>query len=708
MIGRATPLIVAALLVAALGAWMASPYLTRRSARRTNDMPTVENSASTCGGTGAAAKAFGVVVDQTGAPIAGVEVVWSGDKEQRTSSDSRGRFAIDPGDVVVFLSAPGYARWNKRTEKRRFVLTHERILEGRVVDGEGRGIPACTVEGIAQSAWGGPMFPSDESLEECTTDTDGRFRFARLPLCRVRLALPDPRWWAEEEVVVSSRRDVRIVVRPRGRLRGRVVDAGGKPVERAAIVDAPRLLDAADLHDCFLARSEEDGTFTVAGASGLPLTIMAVHGHERSATMDITLPIGDGSLPADLVLAPTPAYESFVRVKVVDERGRPFEGAKLTWCRRAYLPVSARRNADGTAALMPLRVDWHARVSGGYSYDSTPTTDERGEAALTVPLPPGTNLEVQVRIPAYHDSDSGLPTWRRVVSSATAPEEPLVVELKPGVKRTLRLVDPDGKDWSIMLKLAGPHRVVDLVSENRVFLLDPDVSYGVFDTSSDPVRTLDTAWRPPRRDTVTVFRAREDPDTTKHTGDDAVLRIQDSAGNPVGNATLHRVTASEPLAPFRTVGFTDLDGILRGSRVDAAFVLVAKRGLATRVVPQRSATIVLRVESRLRIRMALPDRWRTSDWRLDVRASGWPFPLHYRLRQIRTDEFEVVPALYEHFGEEPSDSRLEHTLPAGATGLLRGLPSGPCRVRLWTDRHEQSRSIRLVEGETATVEFDAQ
>jgi protocatechuate 3,4-dioxygenase beta subunit len=210
----------------------------------------------------------GVVVDEAGRPVEGATVLMSvtvdgvrvradestgyesyGEIPSRTGPDGRWRSeSVPPGvrEVELRLIHPdfvidGYSslRWPRRSPKvaalrdqsdRQVLLAGLRV-EGRVVDEEGRPIAGARIIAATQ----GFASLGDDWCRP--TDAEGRFHVQLSPGQKLFLtATARGRAWATQEVAAGPVRPaIEFRLSPAKRLRGRVIDPTGHPIDGARV-----------------------------------------------------------------------------------------------------------------------------------------------------------------------------------------------------------------------------------------------------------------------------------------------------------------------------------------------------------------------------------------------------------------------------------------------------------------------------------------
>jgi RNA polymerase sigma factor (sigma-70 family) len=267
----------------------------------------------------------GRVVDGTGSPVPGARVTaWHEDQKERMrphasdETDGEGVFALDgldDGLHVVEARADGLAPAFRKgvpagDGKVVLALGPGSILEGRVVDSDGRPVPSFHLvveknEGVAGQVVGSRVI----------VDGDGRFQMVELPAGPMRVhataagLAPSPRP-IEVTLPKPPARATAIEIRlPRGgRLEGRVVErASGEPIEnaRVSVEGGPHQGGISAAPFAASATTDENGRFAVGGlAPGKRSVIVnAFEHHGRVVPLDV---VDGGSLgPLTIDLAPT-------------------------------------------------------------------------------------------------------------------------------------------------------------------------------------------------------------------------------------------------------------------------------------------------------------------------------------------------------------------------------------------------------------------
>ncbi len=252
------------------------------------------------------------------------------------STDAAGTFRASglAGDSFrVFVEAPGLAPFSRAEVPAGTSLPVElapgHALTGRAVQIEtGRPVAGAEVLACGDGAQGF----GDAACRATRTDEQGRFRLAGLapgrPLLKLRadgrahtmLPVTVP---AEVDPETGEPRPVEAVLRPGGRVSGRVVDRAGRPVEGAGVrvrSTGPGT-DPAE-HDLPPAtRSDADGAFDLRGIpAGPPLALVASRsGYQETRHQPLAVETGEHVADLRLVLS----AGATLAVRLLDEAERP-------------------------------------------------------------------------------------------------------------------------------------------------------------------------------------------------------------------------------------------------------------------------------------------------------------------------------------------------------------------------------------------------
>lgn len=366
----------------------------------------------------------GVVVDGAGAPVPGAEVAASADgspRPLRTESGPDGRFALPgfaAGDgLLVGARAPGFApsmAGGARAggQEVRIVLLPPTRLAGRVRSSLGEPRPGARVRlllrfpGVAKPLGG----------MEVRADEEGHYLFEGLP------AVPGTAEAAWKEAASGPLEfDLReagggtgldLVVDEGPAISGRVVDAGGSPVEGIRV--RARRADGTTA----VGRTREDGTFTLPGLVAEP---------HRVTVWDVLLRYEDPP-PFEGVLPPRSGLE-FVVMGRADAPGR-FRFRCADPGGRTLLEVGTEgRRLDGGDSS---RTEWAAGADGTFLSGNL----RPGRYAYAFRSPLGTASE-EFTVTPGETTDLG------------------TVRLSPAAALRFRVVDPLGRPVDGVLALAG-------------------------------------------------------------------------------------------------------------------------------------------------------------------------------------------------------------------------------------------------------------
>ena len=237
-------------------------------------------------------RAEGRVVDESGRPVAGAEVVLSGhllgpelpddrsgflrSRETLRATTSRtGRFhfeALPEGDVTLLLQHPSYAAQREvhqvdHGDLGKIVLRRGVALSGRVVDRDGRPVADLPVRAFLPEmdfCGGAPAFSA-------STGTDGAFLLPHVPAGEVVLSVRRDDVRPLTEWVRPAGGPVELKVRSGAVLRGRVLDPSGRPMAGATVRPVPAIfgvwvdVDTSSCAPVSPAVTDAGGRFSVGG-----------------------------------------------------------------------------------------------------------------------------------------------------------------------------------------------------------------------------------------------------------------------------------------------------------------------------------------------------------------------------------------------------------------------------------------------------------
>ncbi len=193
--------------------------------------------------------ATGRIVDAESRPLAGrVRVEVFGERSlpafasDLMAADAKpdGTFALGPlplGPLGVSVSAPRYAprrveleipARGRTTDLGDVVLEQGLAIRGRVRDREGHGIAGASVNALLRES-GAP------SAGEAVTEADGKFLVGGLGTGRHNVTLTAPGYAAAYATATPGGEPLELVLEPGGEIAGRIVDAGGAPVDEAQV-----------------------------------------------------------------------------------------------------------------------------------------------------------------------------------------------------------------------------------------------------------------------------------------------------------------------------------------------------------------------------------------------------------------------------------------------------------------------------------------
>jgi hypothetical protein len=255
----------------------------------------------------------GVVVDrETERPVPGAGVWASRRPGPRAASaiagaDGRFQLDLDPGDYQVAASADGYGQaraevavGDSGVPDLRLALDRGHTLAGRVVDARGRGVGGISVDAVGGDG-------REASYGSSETLPDGTFRMGGLePIPHTVSVGSDLAGFALQGGVEPGQGPVTLTLKPGGRVRVVVRDAGGAPVADAwcyvRVVGGLRTAGA-------IAGTHTDATGVADFLA--PVGEVQVSATTRQATGHVTLTVAAGEVSSgEITLVEKPAAES--------------------------------------------------------------------------------------------------------------------------------------------------------------------------------------------------------------------------------------------------------------------------------------------------------------------------------------------------------------------------------------------------------------
>jgi RNA polymerase sigma-70 factor (ECF subfamily) len=401
----------------------------------------------------------------------------------RTDGDGRCHFH-DPGagEASVVASVDGHAPTSADLPPQATELVLTAVvggtLRGRVTDATGTGLGNLSVRlAVADQRSNEPVAPL---LARATRSAnDGSFAFAHVPLGLVQVQvhgelaeapglLPFPWLLASADVEVDGTEPAAInLVATRGpRLRGRVLDADGRPAANHNVLAVPTLGTA--LHRTFRTRgtaTAADGTFSIDGLAADETYDLGVYppGGPRGRDANFPFAFGRGAPGQESVTLNLPARtpRAALHVRVLGPDGRPHGNATLE-LRHVLLqsPTTRPSGPDGTAKFAPLAAGeyWLVVMAPGLGTTTLPVTiaDDQVDLDLgPVTLQPPARLVVQVA-----DARGRVRSGVRVIAAHTLGDKSVVATTGDDGRAPLPVLPPG----RTRLVVQGPG-VVPLVLE---------------------------------------------------------------------------------------------------------------------------------------------------------------------------------------------------------------------------------------------------
>lgn len=227
----------------------------------------------------------GIVVDNSGHPVPGVQVVATSVRTDFRDMRSLAS-VVGTADAAGRFDMPVYAPQTFTLSVQRVEnnTVHDLPLEGTVESEAGDRTISLTLQDfflvsgrVVRSDSGEPVnsfsvrvISSDgrANIERVFEGRQGRFTFlhADAPGVTVEVTAPHLSTVRKEITVAKGMADLEFRLRPEDGLRGRVVDSRGQPIENAVIVGhLPFSLNGRSLEETALAKTGADGEFELSG-----------------------------------------------------------------------------------------------------------------------------------------------------------------------------------------------------------------------------------------------------------------------------------------------------------------------------------------------------------------------------------------------------------------------------------------------------------
>ncbi len=443
----------------------------------------------------------GHIIDRDGNPIPNARVSWSASVDGvKTTAAARagGDGTYELRDIAsdrpmtcweLMVVADGFAPrrfgslsggvWRggertfaDRTLRRDWVLFEGRRIEGRVVDFQTHvPVQAARVFILGQrdherADANGRVVWAPWILAETGTNAEGSFTVDHVPEDpeTVRPALGvlalAPSGAVGQALVVlrNGPAPVQVAVTPTATVRGRVVDAEGRPVEEVRVaaqfgsaIEQPVLDGTGRRLDALATRTDAAGRYVIdrldASRFGMGLLFASSDrvSLQKEMFKGVAVAPGESLEMPDVVVEPRPV----VRCEVVDGRGLPIAGARCSWTYDTRLrALSADADASGRCILVRPRlfddepsIEVYARARG-FALAKAKAVREPGKWLydLRLVLEPGRTLTGELVHP------DGTPAERWTVMAANA-ELPLADAFAAASETPINTLDADVVWW---------------------------------------------------------------------------------------------------------------------------------------------------------------------------------------------------------------------------------------------------------------------
>lgn len=296
--------------------------------------------------------ASGVVLDEGGLPVEGATIYLISSENSTAEplpkegsvisarSDPQGRFKsqLSHGSWDLRASAPGLIATVVRgivvgpghapVDLGTVVLRRGAVLDGQVVDSQGKPIAGCQVRTLPAGGMVLARFlaagAEDESAETLS-GADGGFTLTGLPEGQPVTVVVSAEGYISatlQGVQVPAERPLRVTLSSGSRISGRVVDESGAPVTRAQVLAVPEEPGGGGAAE----HLDEDGGFVIENLSPGHVTLaVAAPGFQPAQRKGIEVPAGKDVSGLEVVVRKGATIEG--RVTTAD--GRPVAGTHL-------------------------------------------------------------------------------------------------------------------------------------------------------------------------------------------------------------------------------------------------------------------------------------------------------------------------------------------------------------------------------------------
>jgi uncharacterized GH25 family protein len=408
----------------------------------------------------------GVVVDDQGSPISGVQVRQGSDRwgtnHPSTTTDADGIFRLKqvaPGEAIVTAQKSGFApevlvtNIGPETKPLRVQLGKGSTIRGRVLDGNGQPIAGVHV---TADTWRGYRTISWSSR----TDAEGRFAWNNAPGDSVTFRVYKSGYMQNEPTLEPGDQEHLITLQFPLRIHGKVIDAETRePLKSFTVVPGIDWGNGQQPHwERHNAQQQADGTYSLtfnyprAGhfvrveAQGyIPAASRSVAGDEGDVEINIELKKGKGlagtvfqpdgkpAAGAKVILA-TPSQSAYIK------NGREIQG---------YGCPTATTNQTGRFEFPPQMDPWQIVVVHDTGYGEL---GEKDASSLDIKLQPWGRVEVSnigkskvadgVAISMMYSFERDQPRVHHGISAASADKNGLFIfdRVPPGKAQVSRII----------------------------------------------------------------------------------------------------------------------------------------------------------------------------------------------------------------------------------------------------------------------------